>query len=127
MPAIATQSLSDSVPVARDYLPAGVNPLGVASFVDRDTNGNVFAGNSFLTISSVPPSKNLRNTKVRARLTLPILTSTFEVDFVLAADVTFTLPDRCTVVQRQDLLAMFNSFSAGALATAMVEELDVIY
>lgn len=137
MPAITTLGIMDGqgVPVSHNFSPKSV--VGnLATFVDRSPISAV--GFNVLTISVVSPTKTNKNYKIRLKMVTPILetvnastysgitpapTKAYDVIF----DGEFTLPERSTLIDRQNILAMVRSLFANGNVTTVVTQLENIW
>lgn len=116
--ALARLTTSATVGVDSTLNPEGINPLGVASWVDRV--GGIAIGYPRLTMSVRPPNKASRVYKVQAKLVLPTLEQTspstatgIQPAPTKAYDCTcvmeFFLPERSTLAERQKLFSQVAS------------------
>lgn len=119
--ALARLTTSATVGVDSTLNPEGINPLGVASWVDR--SGGIAIGYPRLTMSVRPPQKASRIFKVQAKLVLPTLEQTspstatgIQPAPTKAYDCTcvmeFFLPERSTLAERQKLFSQVASLFA---------------
>jgi hypothetical protein len=101
--------------------PEGINPQGVAKWVDR--SGGIAIGYPALSMSVRPPTKASRIYKVTAKLVLPTLEQTspstatgIQPAPTKAYDCTcvmeFMLPERSTQAERETLFSMVASLFA---------------
>jgi len=138
MAQIAALVLADgqATPVNHTFAPLGTDSTGVAKWVDR--SGGIAIGYPTVTMQVREPSKSVRNYKVTRRIVLPILEQTSPstatgiqpaptVAYNLIQDVTWVLPERSTLAQRQDLLAFAKNFDANAVLTEAVKNYDPAY
>jgi hypothetical protein len=120
----ARRTTSATVGVDSTLSPEGINPQGVAKWVNRAvTTTNPLAvalGYQALTLSVRPPTKASRLTKVTVKLVLPTLEQTsastatgIQPAPTKAYDCTFVgefmLPERSTQLERQTLFSMTQS------------------
>lgn len=145
MTARAAITIADSVPANRVFHPTQDNQKGIAYFYNRA--GGIAAGYDNLQIQLVEPpavipgrrTKNAADRLYRAtvRVVLPTLetVSNNSAGYVPApspayhcqAVVTFTIPERASLLERKDLLALTKNALAHAVVTALVENLEGIY
>jgi hypothetical protein len=119
--ALARLTTSATVGIDSTLNPEGINPQGIASWVDRV--GGIAIGYPRLTLSIRPPSKAARVYKVTAKLVLPTLEQTSPSTMTgiqpaptKAYDCTcimeFFLPERSTLLERQKLFSEVASLFA---------------
>lgn len=138
MAQIAPITLADgqATPVNRTFSPVGKDSNGVAKWVDR--SGGIAIGYPIITMQVREPSKSSRFYKVTRRVTLPVLEATSPSTMTgiqpaptkaydLVVDTTYVLPERCTLAQRQDLLAFAKNFDANAVFTAAVKDFESVW
>jgi hypothetical protein len=119
--ALARLTTSATVGVDSTMNPEGINPNGVAAWVDR--SGGIAIGYPRLTMSVRPPTKAARVFKVNVRLNLPTLEQTSAstssgiqpaptkaYDCLCVMD--FVLPERSTLLERQALFSKVASLFA---------------
>jgi len=118
---LARLTTSATVGVDSTLNPEGINPLGIASWVDR--SGGIAIGYPRLTMSVRAPTKASRIYKVQAKLVLPTLEQTspstatgIQPAPTKAYDCTcvmeFFLPERSTLAERQKLFSEVASLFA---------------
>lgn len=111
---LARLTTSATVGVDSTLNPEGINPQGVAKWVDRA--GGIAIGYPALTMSVRPPTKASRIYKVQVKLVLPTLEQTspstatgIQPAPTKAYDCTcvmeFMLPERSTLLERQTLFS----------------------
>lgn len=116
--ALARLTTSATVGVDSTLNPEGINPQGVAKWVDR--SGGIAIGYPALSMSVRPPTKASRIYKVTAKLVLPTLEQTSPSTMTgiqpaptKAYDCTcvmeFMLPERSTLAERQKLFSQVAS------------------
>lgn len=137
MPAFAPIIINDgaATPVAHTFNPVQING-NVAMFADRATG--ITVGFPLLTTSLSRPSKTSKLTKVRFKLVMPILetlgnntvtgivpspTKAYDVTF----DCSFLLPERCSLADRNNILAYAKNLLAHATPAALVTTNETIY
>jgi len=119
--AVARLTTSATVGVDSTLSPEGINPQGIASWVDR--SGGIAIGYPRLTLSVRPPTKASRIYKVQMKLVLPTLEQTspstatgIQPAPTKAYDCTcvmeFFLPERSTLAERQKLFSEVASLFA---------------
>lgn len=137
MGAIANLVLSDgaATPVAHTFAP--LNVIGdVATYVDRATG--ITIGYPMVKITITQPTKALKLTKVRTRVTMPVLevltASTYNgitpaptKAYDLTFDSTFFLPERSTLQNRKDILAYAKNYLASSLVSSIIQDQESIY
>lgn len=118
---LARLTTSATVGVDSTLSPEGINPQGVAKWVDRA--GGIAIGYPALTMSVRPPTKGSRIYKVAVKLVLPTLEQTspstatgIQPAPTKAYDCTcvmeFMLPERSTLLERQTLFSRVASLFA---------------
>jgi hypothetical protein len=118
---LARLTTSATVGVDSTLNPEGINPQGVASWVDR--SGGIAIGYPRLTMSVRPPTKASRVYKVTAKLVLPTLEQTSPSTMTgiqpaptkaydCMAVMEFFLPERSTLAERQKLFSEVASLFA---------------
>lgn len=118
---LARLTTSTTVGVDSTLNPEGINPQGIAAWVDR--SGGIAIGYPRLTVSVRPPTKASRVYKVTAKLVLPTLEQTSPSTMTgiqpaptKAYDCTcvleFMLPERSTLAERQKLFSEVASLFA---------------
>lgn len=119
--ALARLTSSATISVDSTLNPEGINPQGIASWVDR--SGGIAIGYPRLTMSVRPPTKASRIYKVTMKLVLPTLEQTspstatgIQPAPTKAYDCTcvmeFFLPERSTLTERQKLFSEVASLFA---------------
>lgn len=119
--ALARLTTSATVGVDSTMNPEGINPQGVAKWVDR--SGGYAIGYPALSMSVRPPTKASRVYKVMVKLVLPTLEQTsastatgIQPAPTKAYDCTcvmeFMLPERSTLLERQTLFSRVASLFA---------------
>lgn len=112
--ALARLTTDAAVGVDSTLSPEGINPQGVASWVDR--SGGIAIGYPKLTMSVRPPNKASRLYKVTVKLALPTLEQTSPSTasgiqpaptkaYDCACVMEFFLPERSTLLERQVLFS----------------------
>lgn len=137
MPAIGNIVINDgaSTPVAHTFAPVTI--LGtMASYADRSSGISV--GYPTITASLTAPSKTSRLYKARLKVVFPVLETISNSTmsgiapaptkaYDLTADMTFLMPERSTLQDRKDILALAKNLLANAVTTALVENNETIY
>jgi hypothetical protein len=119
--ALARKTTSATVGVDLTMNPEGINPQGVASWVDR--SGGIAIGYPRLSMSVRPPTKASRIFKVQVKLVLPTLEQTSPstmtgiqpaptLAYNCLANMEFMLPERSTLAERQKLFSAVASLFA---------------
>lgn len=119
--ALARLTTSATVGVDSTLNPEGINPQGVAKWVDR--SGGIAIGYPALSMSVRPPTKASRVYKVTAKLVLPTLEQTSPSTatgiqpaptkaYDCTAVMEFMLPERSTLAERQKLFSQVASLFA---------------
>lgn len=119
--ALARLTTSATVGVDSTLNPEGINPQGIASWVDRSSG--IAIGYPRLTMSVRPPLKASRVYKVTVKLVLPTLEQTSPSTMTgiqpaptkaydCACLMEFFLPERSTLLERQTLLSRVASLFA---------------
>ena len=137
MPAISALNINDgqAIPVTHSFAPKSV--VGnLATYVDRSATAAV--GFNVLTVSVTSPTKSSKNYRIRMKLVAPILevvnastysgitpapTKAYDTIF----DCEFTLPERSTLLDRQNLIAYARSMLGTAFATTVVTNLENVW
>lgn len=140
MPALAVITINDGLatPVAHNFGPLRIDEKGVASYLDR--SAGVGIGFNKLTVSLRSPVGNIkpgdvsdaskRVYKAVMTLDLPTLESATAVPTVAhlhQARVEFTLPERGSLQNRKDLIAMLKNALAHASVNSVLENLEAVY
>lgn len=138
MTAIAALTILDgkATPVSHTFNPVNIDSAGVAKWADRV--GGIALGFPIVTLSSRMPTKQSRNYKDTFKVVLPVLEITSAATSTgitpaptLAYNLTFngdfTLPERSTLNERNDLLAYVKNFLASTVITAAVQNFESVY
>jgi hypothetical protein len=139
MTAIAAIVLADGVtptPVNHTFAPVNIDNNAVAKWADRSTGISV--GFPSLSFSIKSPTKAAPSYKVTAKVVLPVLEQTSPstmtgiqpaptLAYNLLASVDFVLPERSTLLQRNDLLAYFKNYMANAVITQAIQNFEAVY
>lgn len=138
MPAIAAITVNNgaTTPVAKTFGPVNVDATGLASFADR--TGGIALGYPMVTASLRSPTKGSRNYKAVVKVVTPVLevtspsTSTgIQPAPTKAYDVTsiheFIFPERCSLAERNDILAFAKNVLANSQIETMLKNLENIY
>jgi hypothetical protein len=117
MAAIAPMTIVDgaATPVNHTFNPIGKDANGIAKW--QDQTGGIAVGFSSITFSLKEPAKGAQNYRVVAKVVLPVLEQTSPSTstgiqpaptkaYDLIANVEFVLPQRSTLQNRKDILAM---------------------
>lgn len=103
----------------------------LASFAD--IRGGIPVGFPRLTASLVRPSKGNRNTRVRFRVVQPVLEPVVNVGeapvlaFENYADITFTMHERSTAIQRATLCFIINGLLGDDTTLPMIVDNDMLF
>jgi hypothetical protein len=141
MAAIANLVINDgaATPVAHTFAPAKTS-ADYALFEDRV--GGVYVGYNKLSVSLTRPkgpSKDgvNRNLKVNVHVELPTLevVSTIDIGYQrppsvayrCVAELTFTLPERCALQNRKDILALVKNALSNAQVVSAVQDYELPY
>lgn len=137
MPAIGNIVINDgkATPVAHTFSPVAQTGL-LSSFADR--SGGISVGYPTITISTAQPSKTSRLYKARLKVVFPILetlsnstmsgiTPAPTKAYDVSADITFMMPERSTLADRKDILALAKNLLSNALVAAIVENNETLY
>lgn len=143
MAAIANVTLSDAAgtPVVHTFTPTRVGVEGAnlkALWHDRSANAGVSAGFFTLDMSYSAPSKDRKSYRLGLKLSTPVLevlsNSTVTgiepaptVSHVPLVQIDFVLPERATLQNRKDLLAMVRELIDETIVTNLVESLEPVY
>jgi hypothetical protein len=136
--AIAALTLTDaaSTPVNHTFSPQPDMMSNIAKWVDR--SGGIALGYPAATLSMRMPTKASRSYKVVAKLVTPVLEVTSPSTssgiqpaptkaYDLIANSEMILPERSTLQQRKDLLAMFRDYLSDAVITSAVHDFEPVY
>lgn len=104
----------------------------------RDSNQAVYAGQAVLTVGQRVADKSAHTTKVSWKLETPVLEQTSPstssgiqpaptVAYTPLAKLEFTLPDRMSLQERKDLLAMLRDLIDESIITSQVQDLEMIW
>jgi hypothetical protein len=137
MAAFAALTLTDAAgtPVNHTYSPKKIED-GIA--VWKNTAGGIAVGFPTATLSLREPNKGSRAWKLQAKLVYPVLEVTSPSTstgiqpaptkaYDLMCVVEMVLPERASLQERKDILAMARDFFGDAVITAAVHDLDVPY
>lgn len=137
MAARANITLTDAepTPVARVFKPVLSNGN---SIIWRDSTQSIYAGQAVLSVEQRVPNKQSRATKVLWRLEVPVLEQTSPststgiqpaptVAYSNWGEIRLTLPDRASLQDRQNVLAMMRDLIDEAIVTSQVHDLDLVY
>lgn len=138
MAQIAALTLADgkATPVNHTFAPVGKDSAGVAKWVDRI--GGIAIGYPTITMSVSEPNKSTRAFKVTRKVVLPVLEVTSPSTstgiqpaptkaYDLIATTTYSLPERSTLEQRQDLLAYAKNFDASTVFQSAVKDFESVW
>lgn len=139
MAAIAPVVLNDgqATPVAHTFAPVTIDQNGVAKWADRV--GGISVGFPTISYSLKSPTTGSKAYKMNAKVTLPVLEQTSPststgiqpaptVAYNLIANVELVLPERSTLLDRQNLLAYVKNYLANAVViTAGVQNYETVY
>lgn len=139
MASIASLTLTDATsptPVNRTFSPVNIDSLGVARWADR--SGGIALGYPVASLHVRPPTKQSRVYKVQLKLVTPVLEVTSPSTatgiqpaptkaYDLTTVVEMFLPERSSLQERKDILAMLRDFLSEAITTAAVEDFEAIY
>jgi hypothetical protein len=128
---------AESTPVNRVFKP--YTPAGQSSMIAwRDSNQSIYAGQAVLSVEQRVPNKQTRATKYLWRLETPILEVTSPstssgiqpaptVAYSCWGELRLTLPDRASLQDRKNVLAMLRDLIDEAIVTSQVYDLELIY
>jgi len=138
MGAIANITLTDdaATPVNHTFSPQPDILSGVAAWVDR--SGGIALGYPKATFSMRSPTKASRAYKVVAKLVTPVLEVTSPststgiqpaptLSYNLICNTEWILPERSTLQQRKDLLAMLKDYLSDAVITNAIQNFEPVY
>lgn len=138
MSAFAPIVLADgqATPVNHTFAPVSIDSAGVAKLVDRVSGISI--GFPALTLSVRPPAKGGRNHRVTAKIVIPTLEATSPSTasgiqpapmkaYDCIATVEFVLPDRCTALERANVLAYTRNLLANANLVNAVTTFETVY
>lgn len=136
MSALASISIADSVPTTRVFSPINIDQAGVAKLADR--SGGVAIGFPVISLLVRQPSKASRNYRVTGKIVVPTLEVTAPSTatgiqpaptkaYDLLGTFEFVLPERSTLLERNNLLSMFKNFAADVNVTNAVTTFETIY
>lgn len=136
MSALANIVIADSVPATRTFAPVNIDQAGVAKLADR--SGGIAIGFPVLTMSVRPPTKASRAYKVTGKLVTPVLEVTAPSTatgiqpaptkaYDLIGTIEFVLPERSTLLERANVLALMKNFLGNANVTNAVSTFETIY
>lgn len=134
----ANVTLTDAAgtPVNHVFKPAQSGNDGL--IIWRDSNEAIFAGQAVLSVSQRLASRNSKATKVAWKLVTPVLEQTSPststgiqpaptVAYSPIATIEFVIPDRASLQERKDLLAMIRDLCAEAIVTSQVQDIEMIW
>jgi hypothetical protein len=138
MSAFANIIINDgaATPVAHTFSPVKINADGVASLADRSSGISI--GFPLITLNVRPPVKGSRVYKVTIRTTYPILEATSPstatgiqpaptVAYTLTSNTEFILPERSSLLDRTNLLALHKNLLANTNVSNAVLSYEAIY
>ncbi len=137
MAARANLVLNDgaTTPVSHTFKPAqSVNGV----LIWRDSNTTIFAGQAVVSCVQRLADKKSKTTKVSWKLETPVLEVTSPststgiqpaptVAYRPLATAELVIPDRMSLQERKDLLAMFTNLLTRPTTTSQIQDLDLIY
>jgi hypothetical protein len=133
MSSFATIALNDSVPTSHDFEPVHISD-NVAKWADRE--GGIAVGYPIITAHVRPPTKASRAHKVTLKVSVPTLEEASSGGsfvppptkaFDCLAVIEMVLPERSTLLERQDFFAYVKNLLANANVTSMVEDTEPVY
>ena len=127
---------AETSPVGHVFTPSQTLPNGV--IVWRDSNETNYAGQSILSVAQRAASKQAKSTKVEWKLEMPILEVTSSststgiqpaptVAYKLLADLSFVLPERCSLQERKNILAMMRDLIDESIVAAEVQDYNFVW
>ena len=138
MSAIGNITLTDAAatPVNHTYYPQPVQGSPIAKWVDRA--GGIALGFGTATYSLKAPTGASRAWKLQVKLVLPVLEVTSPststgiqpaptLAYNLIANTEIVLPERSTLQERKDLLAMARDLLSDAVVTSGVENFEPVW
>jgi hypothetical protein len=138
MTSLAAIVLADgqATPVNHTFSPVGIDAVGVAKLVDR--SGGISIGFPALTISVRSPSKGSKNYRVIGKVVVPTLEVTSPSTgsgiqpaptkaYDLLGTIEFVLPERSTLLERQNVFAYMKNLMANANLSSAVTTFETIY
>lgn len=136
MSALASIAIADSVPTTRVFSPINIDVAGVAKLADR--SGGVAIGFPVISLLVRQPSKASRNYRVTGKVVVPTLEVTAPSTatgiqpaptkaYDLLGTFEFVLPERSTLLERNNLLSLFKNFVADVNVTNAVTTFETIY
>lgn len=133
----ATITLNDgaATPVAHSFTPVNVNADGVAKYSDKSLG--IAIGYPIVTLQAKESTKQFRSSRVIGKVVLPVLeqvagssntgfTPAPVVAYPLYFNFDFTLPDRCTIQNRKDILAYAKNLLTNAIVSSLVVDGEYI-
>jgi hypothetical protein len=104
----------------------------------RDSTQSIYAGQFVLTCMQRVADRKTKTTKVTWKLETPVLEQTSPstssgiqpaptVAYTPLATIEWVLPDRMTLQERKDLLALFRGLVSSSTTTDQVQNLDMYY
>lgn len=129
MPAAAAITVNDgaATPVAVTFSPESVSG-GSVTF--RDDRSGISVLMPRITESLSLASSNRPTNRVAFKVVLPVsktVDGVVVLDYILRAETSFVLPDRCTEQNRKDLLAFFSNALDDALVKAPILDVEPIW
>lgn len=139
MPAIGNIVVNDgaTTPVAHTYAPAGIDGIN-ARYADR-ASGIPIGYNTIDLSLRAPSAKSLEPMYLATfRVKTPVLEVTSPstasgiqpaptVAYTLIGESKFWMPERSSLQNRKDLLAMHKNLLANAVVTSVIENLESVY
>lgn len=138
MTTLAAITLADgqATPVNHTFSPVNIDAAGVAKLVDR--SGGISIGFPAITLSVKSPTKGSRNYRVMAKVVVPTLEVTSPSTgsgiqpaptkaYDILGTIEFVLPERSTLLERQNAYAYLKNFLANANVSSAVQTFETIY
>lgn len=138
MTAFVAITLADgqATPVNRTFTPVKIDVNGVAKYADK--SAGIPVGFPLVTLSIREPNKQSKVYRVVGKVDLPVLEQTSAstatgiqpaptVAYRLLGNFDFSLPERSTLADRKNIVALVKNLAANVIVSSMAADLDAIY
>lgn len=128
MSSFTNLSILDSVPTARLFAVSNIDyTTGVAAWTYAA--GGSYDASVLLSMSVKPPSAKSSRTRIRARVSIPIMDPVFTTKKIdeLIGEVSFSIPKTSTLLQRKDLRAYVGNLFGATILQVAIDSNEGIY
>lgn len=127
MTQFTTVSLPDAATVSKNFTPGHINyGQNLATWY---LAGSSYDANSVLSLSFKPASSSVSRTKVRSRLTIPIMdpvVTTKKIDEIII-EVSASIPKTATLTQRQDARVYLRNFQSNDAWVKAIDNFEGVF